>query len=109
MNNVELLDKFLSTLPIKKFDLSFEGDRKILADFMVYEGFTRQLPNDCKTVIDVEPSDSDLKNPEFNAIWNVIKHWDIQRKQGAGYAGATGTDVMSILTSLRLNQKEGSV
>lgn len=47
-----------------------------------------------------EPSEEDLKRPEFNAIWNVIKNWDIQRKKGAGYAGATGTDVMSILNAL---------
>ena len=48
-----------------------------------------------------EPTKKDLKSPEFNAVWNVIKHWDIERKAGEGYAGATGTDVMAILVALR--------
>jgi hypothetical protein len=48
-----------------------------------------------------EPTESDYKDHRFQAIWEVVKHWDIQRYHGAGYAGATGTDVMAILTSLR--------
>lgn len=38
---------------------------------------------------------------QFEAIWQAIKGWDIQRTPGAGYAGATGTDVMTILNALR--------
>ncbi len=52
-----------------------------------------------------EPTKKDLESSEFNAIWNAIKGWDIERKQGEGYAGATGTDVMTILNALRKNHK----
>lgn len=48
-----------------------------------------------------EPTSADLISPEFNAIWKAIKEWDIERERGAGYAGATGTDVMIILNALR--------
>lgn len=37
---------------------------------------------------------------KFDAVWNVIRGWDIQRTPGDGYAGATGTDVAAILDSL---------
>jgi hypothetical protein len=48
-----------------------------------------------------EPTSIDLASPEFNAIWEAIKKWDIQRAEGEGYANATGTDVMIILNALR--------
>lgn len=47
-----------------------------------------------------EPTKDDLESPIFNAIWEAIKKWDIQREYGAGYAGATGTDVMTIIDAL---------
>ncbi len=34
---------------------------------------------------------------QYDAIWEVIKGWDIERKPGEGYAHATGTDVTNIL------------
>jgi len=39
-------------------------------------------------------------DPRFEPIWQAIKRWDIQRNPGAGYAGATGTDVQIILDAL---------
>jgi len=48
-----------------------------------------------------EPTKEDLKTPEFNAVWEAIKKWDIQRTEGEGYAHATGTDVMIILNALK--------
>lgn len=36
----------------------------------------------------------------FNAVWETIKGWDIQRTPGQGYASATGTDVADILDAL---------
>jgi len=48
-----------------------------------------------------DPTEDDIYSPEFDAIWQVIKGWDIQREEGAGYAGANGTDVMTILHALR--------
>jgi hypothetical protein len=35
-----------------------------------------------------------------DAIWKAIKDWDIERKRGDGYAGATGTDVEIILNAI---------
>lgn len=48
-----------------------------------------------------DPTENDLKDPRFEAVWQAIKHWDIQRYPGAGYAGASGNDVMAILSQLR--------
>lgn len=48
-----------------------------------------------------EPTSKDLISPEFNAVWEAIKKWDIERNYGEGYSGATGTDVMIILNALR--------
>ena len=48
-----------------------------------------------------EPTGKDLIDPLFNAVWDAIKGWDLEREQGAGYAGATGTDVMTILNAVR--------
>jgi len=59
-----------------------------------------------------EPNSKDLIDPLFNAIWNVIKHWDIgkdyppdtegeiRHKGGRLYSGATGTDVMTIIEAI---------
>ena len=47
-----------------------------------------------------EPMPKDLISPEFNKVWEAIKGWDIQRREGEGYAHATGTDVMIILNAL---------
>lgn len=49
----------------------------------------------------MEPTAQDLIKPEFEAIWNAIKKWDLERNEGEGYAGATGTDVMAILDSIK--------
>jgi hypothetical protein len=48
-----------------------------------------------------QPTEKDLESPAFNAIWNAIKKWDIQKDEGQGYSNATGTHVMYIIRSLR--------
>ena len=53
-----------------------------------------------------DPSPKDLEDPLFNAIWNVLKKWDIELGIEAempyiGYTGATGNHVMAILEELR--------
>lgn len=53
----------------------------------------------------MEPTQKDLESPAFNAIWNAIKNWDIDRGENGpdkrcNYSGATGTDVMAILKEL---------
>lgn len=49
----------------------------------------------------VDPTEADLNDPMFERVWQAIKGWDIQRAPGQGYAGATGTDVMTILRAVR--------
>jgi hypothetical protein len=40
------------------------------------------------------------EHPWFEPIWQAIKGWDIARSSGAGYAGATGSDVQAIIDAL---------
>jgi hypothetical protein len=35
-------------------------------------------------------------DPVWEAIWSVIKRWDLERERGYGYAGATGDDATRI-------------
>jgi len=46
------------------------------------------------------PTKKDLEREDFKKVWKAIKKWDLQREEGAGYANATGTDVMTILNAL---------
>ena len=49
-----------------------------------------------------DPTPDDLNDPEFNAVWNAIKGWDLCRFPSIGLVeGATGNDVMHILLALR--------
>lgn len=48
-----------------------------------------------------EPTQEDLQSPIFEAIWQAIKKWDIEREYGNGYSGATGTDVKTILNAIK--------
>ena len=47
-----------------------------------------------------DPTPNELESPLFNAIWNAIKGWDISRDSNRLYAGATGTDVCTILDAI---------
>jgi hypothetical protein len=52
------------------------------------------------------PTEEDLKDPEFNAIWDVIKSWDVNvSKYYKGYSKTTGSHVMLILNALRKLKK----
>lgn len=48
-----------------------------------------------------DPTAEDQKDPAFEAIFQVIKTWDLERAPGAGLSHGNGTDVMSILSALR--------
>jgi len=54
-----------------------------------------------------DPSPEELETPEFNAVWDCIKEWDIGIPQDITeeghqlYSGATGNHVVAILDSLR--------
>ena len=49
-----------------------------------------------------DPTPEEINTPEFMAIWNVIKTWDIN-VPGAyvGYCGATGNHVKAILDAVK--------
>ena len=48
-----------------------------------------------------DPKPEDLNRPEFNAVWEEIKRWDINvPDQYVGYTTATGGHVMAILDAI---------
>lgn len=52
-----------------------------------------------------DPTPEMLTSPEFEAIWQCIKRWDINVPQVyAGYCGATGNHVRAILDALNAHQ-----
>ena len=63
-----------------------------------------------------DPTEQDIISPEFEAVWNCIKGWDIGLPWDIDgveghqlYSGATGNHVMAILDalkSLRLGDKK---
>ncbi len=48
-----------------------------------------------------KPSTEDLKNPNFDIIWNVIRSWQFDE-----YEGATGNHVVELMNALKLNTKQ---
>ena len=49
-----------------------------------------------------DPTPEMLQTPEFNAVWNCIKRWDINVPDAYnGYMGATGNHVRAILDALK--------
>ena len=53
----------------------------------------REIPN---------PTDDDLADPLFEAIWQVTKTWDVNAPQYySGYCGLNGSHVMLILNAIR--------
>jgi len=58
-----------------------------------WKGIFNAMPN---------PTETDLVDPEFEAIWQTIKRWDVNVPDCyAGYCGANGSHVMLILNALR--------
>lgn len=48
-----------------------------------------------------DPTDEQLASPEFEAIWQMIKSWDINVPEYYdGYCGANGSHVAMILSAL---------
>lgn len=49
-----------------------------------------------------DPTPEMLKDPLFNAIWEVIKTWDVNVPQiYGGYCGATGNHARAIFDAVR--------
>lgn len=53
-----------------------------------------------------DPSPADLGDPRFNAIWEVIKGWDIGMPIYPGYMSAVGNHVLLILDALGRKEAE---
>lgn len=52
------------------------------------------------------PTETDLADPEFEAIWQTIKRWDVNVPGCyAGYCGANGSHAMLILNALRKSRQ----
>ena len=47
----------------------------------------------------MDPTEEDLQSPVFEAIWEVVKQWDIGRF--GVYSTGTGTDVKEIMEAVR--------
>ncbi len=58
-----------------------------------------------------DPLPEEIDTPEFNAVWDCIRRWDIglpwdiHKSGGQLYSGATGNHVVAILDALRGVQK----
>jgi hypothetical protein len=49
----------------------------------------------------LSPTEEMLKTPEFEAIWQCIKSWDVNVPEAySGYCGANGNHVRAILDAL---------
>ena len=46
------------------------------------------------------PSEKMMASPEFCAVWECIKGWDIEVEPDGGYCTATGSHVCMILDAL---------
>lgn len=56
-----------------------------------------------------DPTPAMLENPTFNAIWNVIKTWDINVPSAyEGYCGATGNHARAIFDALAFRALSGA-
>jgi hypothetical protein len=54
------------------------------------------------------PTDADLESPLFEAIWAVIKTWDVNvPAYYDGYCGANGSHVKLILNSIERSKNAG--
>jgi hypothetical protein len=48
-----------------------------------------------------DPTERDLDDLWFEAIWQAIKGWDMSREANGLYCGATGNDVCHILRAIQ--------
>ena len=60
-----------------------------------------------------DPTEADLVDPQFEAVWQAIKTWDLSREQPTEghrmYHGANGNDVMHILNALRAQPSQATL
>ena len=76
-------------------DLMEDGDQ-MLSPRLIHDGEPEN------PIAWLDPTPEMLETPEFEAIWQCIKRWDINVPQAyAGYCGANGNHVRAILDALR--------
>lgn len=63
-------------------------------------------PTDTKVVPLPDPTPEKLETPEFNALWELMKDWDIEVSSGDGYTHTQGNHVRAILDALSSIPKE---
>lgn len=86
-------------MPPQVHDLMVEQARGLLGDHKVV---VLGPGVDLEVLREVPESElPDYGTPLFDAIWNAIKAWDLQRKPGRGYAHATGDDVQTIVDAVK--------
>lgn len=68
-------------------------ERNLEAQKTIMDSLLRDMPN---------PSKEDLDSPLFNAIWDVIKSWDVNvPAYYVGYCGANGSHAKLILEAIK--------
>jgi hypothetical protein len=56
------------------------------------------------------PTKQEMDSPEFNAIFDIIKDWDIKvPKYSSGYKGGNGSHVKLILDSIKAKRRENNI
>lgn len=62
-------------------------------DILTGSTFFKDMPN---------PSETDLTDPVFNAIWEATKTWDVNAPEYyAGYCGMNGSHIKLILDAIK--------
>lgn len=70
----------------------------VYGELIATNGDTRPFPN---YEVMPDPTDEMLASPEFEAIWSVIKSWDVNVPEAyGGYCEANGSHVAMILRAL---------
>lgn len=77
-------------------DLRTKQDRNYLTRRVLVEKCEWYLPGKWP-----DPTPSMLNDPSFNAIWDVIKKWDIRVPEHSDGFGTSGNNARAILDSLR--------
>lgn len=76
-------------------------DEPIRHDFLQGASGVRSLTDPLVKRPWPDPTPEMLATPEFNAVWQCIKRWDINVPDVyGGYCGATGNHVRAILDAL---------
>lgn len=99
---IDRLNRQQATVPLwahMTINIALEAARAALAPEGVSP--TEEEEIDMSEERRVHPTASDLEDPEFEAVFQAMRGWDIERQRGEGYAGANGTDVMTILNAIR--------